>query len=189
MVPRQHLPDEGLFGDEELGGYGVDVEGGAVWLKERTERVKTCHTNNWTTRTRLQPFLPSSWTRLLRRRSYRRPLGFPKLYNPFDAECTYANASSFTQSKDYTLARWLAHPTLNFHSQHQTTPFSEMYSSRNLALGDATSVYRDQGMASIMGIHCNPLFVYRQLDDSVRSSLFLYPLFSSLIISTMSDEA
>ena len=44
--------------------------------------------------------------------------------------------------------------------------------------GEATSVHRDEGMVSIMGINCHPLFVYGELADSVRSSLFLCPLFS-----------
>ena len=47
-----------------------------------------------------------------------------------------------------------------------------MHSSKNLELlmgGEATSVHRDEGMVSIMGINCHPLFVYGELADSVRS--------------------
>ena len=48
-----------------------------------------------------------------------------------------------------------------------------MYSSKNLELGmgrEATSVHRDEGMVSIMGIDYHPLFIYRQVADSVHSS-------------------
>ena len=53
-----------------------------------------------------------------------------------------------------------------------------MYSSKNLELGmgrEATSVHRDDGMESIMGINCHPLFIYRQLADSVHSSYIYIP--------------
>jgi len=38
--------------------------------------------------------------------------------------------------------------------------------------GDATSVHRGEGMVSIMGVDDHPWFVYRELVDPVRSSLF-----------------
>ena len=56
----------------------------------------------------------------------------------------------------------------------------EMYSPKNLELrmaGGATSVHRE-GMVRIMGTNCHSLFVYCELGDSVRSPLFLCPLFS-----------
>ena len=53
-----------------------------------------------------------------------------------------------------------------------------MYSSKNLELGmgrEATSVHRDKGIVSIMGINHHPLFIYRQLADSVHSSYIYIP--------------